>query len=329
MLRIIRHLSPYLYLALTLIIMGYGFLSPQYDNFHGDGKISADSLQQAQDSFFSKVNFYNSKNQLPFLHLDSDELTISGGSKDIFFSQPKGVLYTKEQRPVNYQGQQGIFKDATQILILTNEVLFKDKESQINANKLTYNIAEETVFAKGNVKSKMHSLKTAEDILIDANEMRAFMANQTANYQGQVKGHIKRKRVYEQTVYFKTDKLYLDLNLSKVSLDGNVFVKKEGITAESLRGEIFLENYNKSLKYYVLYDDVRLIEKLNSPDGKNLLRRGFSEKLEGIINEDKIVLTGYPKVFQGQDIIKGNRITIRENNEIVEVDDASSNFELK
>jgi lipopolysaccharide export system protein LptA len=60
-----------------------------------------------------------------------------------------------------------------------------------------------------------------------------------------------------------------------------------------------------------------------------MVRKAFAEKLEGLISEKKIILTGLPKVFQQKDVIKGNRITIRENIETVEVDDANTNITLE
>ena len=43
----------------------------------------------------------------------------------------------------------------------------------------------------------------------------------------------------------------------------------------------------------------------------------------------KILLSGAPRVEQGDDIIKGYQITLRENVEMVEVDDSQSSFSLK
>ena len=111
-------------------------------------------------------------------------------------------------------------------------------------------------------------------------------------------------------------------------MKGNVSIKKENLDGYANRGEVYLENYNKKLKYYALYDDVRLQEKLVN-NGRPLVRKAFAEKLEGLIGEKKIILTGLPKVFQERDVIKGNRIIIRENIETVEVDDANTNLILK
>ena len=69
-------------------------------------------------------------------------------------------------------------------------------------------------------------------------------------------------------------------------------LKKELLTSKSLKGEIFLENHNKKLKYFVLYDDIKLTEKIRSSGGVMIDREAYAQKLEGIASEDKIILTG-------------------------------------
>ena len=43
----------------------------------------------------------------------------------------------------------------------------------------------------------------------------------------------------------------------------------------------------------------------------------------------KFYLTGSPRVIQGSDVIKGYKVTLRENLEMVEVDDSASSFTIK
>jgi len=78
-----------------------------------------------------------------------------------------------------------------------------------------------------------------------------------------------------------------------------------------------------------MYDDIKLEEKLKTRQGGSQVRRAFAEKLEGFISDGKLVLSGAPRVEQGRDIIKGYQITLRENTEIVEVDDSQSSFRFK
>ncbi|MEK6626721.1 MAG: hypothetical protein AABY86_17265, partial [Bdellovibrionota bacterium] len=133
---------------------------------------------------------------------------------------------------------------------------------------------------------------------------------------------------FEESVDFKCDLLKYNLLKSWIGLDGHVVLIKQQLTATSHHGEIFLENYNKKLKYYTLFDDVKVTEKL-LVGGVPLVRRAFSERLEGFMADNKIILTGSPKVFQETDTIKGNIIILRPDTEVVEVDDATTNFILK
>ena len=79
----------------------------------------------------------------------------------------------------------------------------------------------------------------------------------------------------------------------------------------------------------MLYDDIKLVEKLKLDDGTTSTRKAYSEKLEGYMREAKIVLTGAPRVEQGSDLIQGYQITLRENVELVEVDDSQTSFTIK
>ena len=67
---------------------------------------------------------------------------------------------------------------------------------------------------------------------------------------------------------------------------------------------------------------------METPDGLQN-RKAYAERLEGLGREEKMVLTGAPRVEMGKDVIKGYRITIRENVDLIEVDDAMSDVQVK
>ena len=105
--------------------------------------------------------------------------------------------------------------------------------------------------------------------------------------------------------------------------------KKHGIKRKFNGGVLaFLENYNNTLKYFALYDDVKVKEVLNL-QGREVIRKAFSEQLEGFPGKSKVILTGYPKVIQEDDTIVGNKIILRWNNEVLEIIDANSNLKVK
>ena len=183
--------------------------------------------------------------------------------------------------------------------------------------------------SEGNVQTETKDIKTGDRILIDSPLVHAWPKSKRSDYEGGVKGQIKRKRPYEPDVFFSSNSIYLDMNLSLIRLEGEVDIKRQDVVATSRRGEIYLDNQSKKLKYYTLFDDVKVVEKLKINENQLIERKAFGEKLEGIISEDKLILTGSPKVLQEDDVVKGNKITLRENNEVIEVEDASSNFTVK
>lgn len=293
----------------------------------------SESVARTQESYFSDILYHLVELEKPRLFLESTEMTLMGETADrILMTRPQGLVYSPTGDAYNYTALTGRVEQAQSMLYLEGEVAVKGEVSEWFSNTARYMMDADILIGLGSVETTTKSATTGDTILVKAQSVEARPKLQQSNYAGDVEGKITRVRAYEPPIYFGSDQLYLDVVLGQANLLGNVYVRKQQVTAESKRGEIFLENYNKKLKYYVLYDDVKVSEKvtLTGPAGpRRFTRRALSEKLEGMIAEDRIILTGYPKVFQEKDVIKGNRIILRENNEVVEVDDANTNFLLR
>jgi lipopolysaccharide export system protein LptA len=285
-------------------LIGFSFLG----NWDGGIFKEADSdqtpMNSMQESYFKTVQYHVLEKGEPLFMLDADELTMNSTVGKTFFFKPKGFVFTGKGERVDLP------------------------DTQANSEKMIYEVKEDRVHLIGDVKTKTFYVEQGDWIYLDADEAYFWTEARRSRYLGNVSGEIKRKRVYEDSLSFRSNELYLNMNTLKADLNHNVFMKKQNLTATSRRGEIFLENYNKKLKYFVLYDDVKVIEKVML-DGKFINRKAFSEKLEGLPSESKIILTGYPKVYQLNDVIKGNKIVLRENTEVVEVDDANSKFKVE
>lgn len=293
---------------------------------------------------FSFVDYYIQKGVNPFVYLQANKLTLKQNINTVYMEYPRGTAYNKDQKYLRYNAKSGtIFLDKN-VMHLERDVYLYDENSEVRSNKAQYLADSDFFEAQENVKSKTLVEKTKDKVYIQSDKVISWPNKKIANYIGNVEGHIDRARPYEPRVDFKSNTLNIDVNNSYIEMLNNVYLKRNYAEARAIRGEIFLENYNKSLKYYVLYDDVRLVERVPAKNGKEggraggdgstdttgiIERRGYAEKLEGLVKEEKIVLTGYPKLIQGKDIVKGNKITFYENSEIVEVNDSSSSFILK
>ncbi|MBT6325521.1 MAG: LPS export ABC transporter periplasmic protein LptC [Bdellovibrionales bacterium] len=280
-------------------------------------------------SFFNYINFFRISNGAKSIYLTSDNLEIDSKANLISFVNPIGKFYDLEGKPTSYQSKQGQFNQRKNVLHLKKSVKVFTSDYYLESEKLIYHTVGDLVDASVNVRTKSHLKTNGDFVYLSARKLIAHPEAGTFKYNGNVKGQIKKKRAYEDDIFIKSQVLSFDSNNNVIFLNDMVEVKKEFVTATAEKGEIYLDNYNKSLKYFLLNDDVLVKESFQLPDGTTIDRKAVSEQLEGIVSEDKYILTGYPKVFQDKDILKGNKIVLRENNEIIEVDNANTSFILK
>ena len=321
------------FIAITAGLSVYSYLG-NFDNLDINAAATpTPTKDETDESYFKVVDYYLVDKSKPALQLEATELTLSNQSSLIIAFNPVGVIYRREDNgesaePINFTSKNARALTVNKELFLEDEVEIKIGTSNLKSNKVTIFNNGKHLEAMGNVKTQSLDPKTNDQILIDSDFAIYRPKEEFFEYQKRVKGTIKRKRQYEENISFTTELLTLSAPKSLVEMKGSVTLKKGNLDASSNFGTVFLENYNKKLKYYSLSDDVRLQESLLI-NGKTVVRKAFSEKLEGLISEKKIILTGLPKVFQEKDVIKGNRITIRENIETVEVDDANTNITLE
>lgn len=283
-------------------------------------------IGQENVSAFRNFRYYSLRNSKENIQISGLNLEMNLTSNDMFFTSPVGISYIDERTPLHFRGMKGIYNSADVRLQLNESVLVNTNDSELKADQVVYFVNDGKAFAEGSVKSKSYVEKTKDNIFIDSDQAKSNFKRKESSYEGRVNGFIDRKLPYESDIKFSSDNLNYFGFEERMALTGNVYIEREKFKAWAKNGEVFFENYNKKLRYYTLSEDVKLHDQVLSKENKVIQRKAFAEKLEGIISEDKIVLTGYPKVIQDKDLIKGTRIVLRNNNEIIEVDEASSFF---
>ncbi len=327
----------FLFFGFLGFFLGLGFLSffGAFDHY-GSVKLSSSKSQSSpEDSFFKTVEFYFLNHGVPEINMQGREFTVSEDFNNIFAEDLSGFYYSNSGKdPVKFRSLTGKMIADKKNIELIKDVFVEDDKYQITSDRLNMEDNGRKMLSSGNVKTKTqmitnnNGIADATNVNVRADKLQYLADKNFVQYDGHVEGELKRQKVYEEGLNFKTDKLTVDTASSIVNLSGSVYLTKGKYEAWSNTGEIFLENYNKKLKYYALSDDVRMREEFVK-NGKKIERKAFAEKLEGWMNERKVVLTGFPKVIQDKDVIKGNRIILRENSESVEIDDANSSLILK
>lgn len=330
-----RQYSIIIFFILTLFALSTYSLIGDFSSaeFNAQNNPVVVSKESGDESYFKIVNYYLIDKNRPFLKLEADELTLSRENSYVVGFNPKGVINRyaddgTEESPILFSAKNLEGNVSVKEVFLRDEVDVISADSNLKSNRASILKAGRILEAFENVRTLTIDQKSKDQIFIDAEYTLFKPKDNFFEYQKNVRGRIERKRKYEENVSFTTDLLTFMSDVGVVEMKGSVTLKKDNLDAQANQGTVFLENYNKNLKYYALSDDVRLQERLIL-DGRPIIRKAFSEKLEGFISEKKIILTGLPKIFQEKDVIKGNRVIIRENVETVEVDDANTNITLE
>jgi lipopolysaccharide export system protein LptA len=274
------------------------------------------------------LDYFHLKEGLPLLSLSADRMK-SQGQSFAEFDLPKGVYnYQKKNQTLRYQAVFGVYRKKNEVLTLEGKVKMETDEAEYFADQFKYFIRKDLIIGQGSVKVIGDDLQSKDHFNIESDTMRAHPNMQWSRFRGNVRGSLQRKKKFEGASTFSSLEAEMDGVKSLAQLRGDVKMKRDNYLITAGKGDIHLENYNKSLKYFVFNDDVKVTETVKTPEGITT-RNAFAERLEGFGREEKMVLSGAPRVEMGKDVVKGYRITIRENVDLIEVDDALSDVEVK
>ncbi|MCB9091090.1 MAG: hypothetical protein H6621_11390 [Halobacteriovoraceae bacterium] len=281
------------------------------------------------ESFEGLIYFF-SENKKPKLNFTSSDLVVLNANW-AQFKNPKGyVFHSEKDEKMYFKAKEGEYIKEADQLMMNGEVRFQYKDAELDCDKGRYFISQEKFIGDGNVKSKALDIVTQDTIYVESKKITSFPMKKYSHFEEDVSGIIERKRKYEGKFYFWGEHLESRLLDSEIDLYDNVRVKRNNMDITADRSKIFLENFNKRFKYYELYDDVVVKQKIKERGTSNFYdRTAYAEKLTGHIREKKIILTGAPRVISRKDVIKGSKITLRENASLIEVNDSTSNIKYK
>lgn len=274
------------------------------------------------------LEYFNIKESLPVLSLKAEEMK-SLGEERADFLYPFGIYhYSGKKKSLKYQANEAFYQKSEGSLKLVGDVKLADEMGEYEGLELTYFLKKDFIQGVGGVRFDGVDPQTLDKFFIVADKIEAYPKKQISEFAGSVNGKLTPKKKFQTPMTFRSEYLRLTQEKSLAELWGGVRIDRGNYLITGGNAELFFQNYNKSLKYFVLNDDVKVTETLRTPEGV-VERRSFSESLEGFGSDKKMVLSGAPRVEQGKDIIKGYRITIRENAELIEVDDAMSDVQVK
>lgn len=275
----------------------------------------------------SMPKIYHIKGENPSIFLSADFARIDLNSENTDLENPSGKSFSQDKEPINYFAEKGNYNKYNSELSLKGSVSIEEGDSILKANKVIYKLNKDEVLGEGDVSLKGILPKSKDVIFIKAQKFSHFPKRKITSFKENIDGKIVRREAYREGINFQTDLLDYFSQEFRINLTGNVLFRRRPFSASSRSGQIYLNNRNK-LNYFILNDDVKLNEVIEEK-GKQFVRKAFAEKIEGFPDEGKLILTGYPRVYQENEVIKGIRIIVRENSNVVEVEEANTTLKLQ
>lgn len=313
-----------IFLAMNAGILAVAWLYSGQENWGDDSNEALAKTPSEMDV----LEYFHLDQGRPSLSLAADAMS-NIGEEEAHFENPRGLYAAGTDRTsLFYQALRADYHKAKQRLRLEGSVKLDYKQTTYRADRLTYYPQKDTVDGVGSVEVDHQVPSSGDKLIVTAAKMKARPKQEWGQFNGNVIGRTIPRLKFQPQVDFRSQEMEMLGKTSEVRLREEVFFKRGEMQVTSQKGDIFLENKNKKLKYFVLNDDVKVTEKLVDSTGKSMTRKAFAERLEGF-GEDRLVLSGAPRVEQGKDVVKGYRITLREKMEFLEVEDAMSDLETK
>ncbi len=275
-----------------------------------------------------ELEYFHLKDQRPSLSLVAD-LMQSLGDDLVRFDRPRGTYAGKDSSEVlRYEAREAEFVKEEDLLKLYDDVRLEQGPQRFEAQELSYRVKAGVVEGRRKVKLWHRLTSSGQQLTMAGETLRARPRERWALLGGGVSGQLRPRFDYQAPLNFAAQSLELLGGEGLLRLSEDVRLRRGDLDVSSRNGEVYLEQGNKKLKYFILNDDVKVREKLVDSRGQSMVREAFAERLEGF-GQDKLVLSGAPRVVQDKDTVKGYRITMREKMEYIEVEDALSDVQVR
>ena len=313
----------FLFVSLCVFFMPDGLIieSPKHE-----GQTS--SSKKSENQVFKGASYFSFNNLGENTQINSEKIIHEGAGGKITLLRPFGEILSKDGK-IDYHGEYGEIFPGIHSVHLYEGVSFRGKGIDVKSKEMFLNQKKGEVSLLGEVETKANLDKG--DKLFLRSEKAYLNRNQSLiNYKGQVKGRVFFKNdKFSGPLSFTSENLKYFSTLGELELSEDVTLDRDTVNIQSRKGHIFLREKKKGIRYFVLEDDVKFREKFFLNSGKAILRTGISQKLEGFGFDQRIVFSGYPRIKQLDDLIRGNEIIIRQKSELIEIINTNSKFKFE
>ena len=285
----------------------------------GNGRKSSKSI--FEDAYFSLFDF-EGKN----FDLNSKKIIQEHDSKKVLLSNPSGIVI-QGRNQIQYEGDAGQIELNKKLVSVRDNVKVSHHKGVTYCREIQVDQAKKKIDLLDKVQTTQY-LKDGRTLFINSEKAQLFTHQKMGRYFEGVEGKISGGDSKINDIYFEAEEISFDGARRVLDLVENVGLKHGKLEFSSLRGKVFLKNFNRGVKYYSLSDDVRMNDEILIEE-KVVSRKAFGENVKGFVDRKEVEFTGFPKVIQGDEVIRGNKILLMENSDIVEIINTNGRFNIK
>jgi LPS export ABC transporter protein LptC len=147
------------------------------------------------------------------------------------------------------------------------------------------------------------------EVLVWGNRAESRLDENKVHLIGNARSHFTEKK--HGLTKIRGDSAVVNRDEDKVTFHDNVRVDQDKVVGTSQAADLFYSNSDKNVRYMAMNTDVKIVEEKG--------RYTRSQVAEFFAPTDTIVLTGFPAVYDGDDAVTGDKITVYRATGVVEV----------
>ena len=258
---------------------------------------------------------------------------------DYHMRQARYVSVRESKKDIEFYSDQAIFDLLNQVMTSDDVTIYfynpEEEKTKVTAKHGKFLMEQRRFYLDGNVFSESPDgfhLKSEEafyelptriltlsqplygeskdgNLKIWSDKGKSFLNTNIVELSGNVRTHHKEKK--QGLTKIDADRAELHKIESMINYFFHVKVVQREITATGNTASLFYSKEPNSVKYMSINDDVKIVAK----DG----RHTRSQVAEFFAPTDTVVLSGFPALYDGDDAVTGDKITLYRTTGVVEV----------
>jgi LPS export ABC transporter protein LptC/lipopolysaccharide transport protein LptA len=214
-------------------------------------------------------------------------------------------FYDQQGQKTEVQAEEALFIQDQRQVILTNQVRSRSPDGFVmNGSKAIYQLDKRFLISPEPITGEMED----KSLQVWGNRAESDLNKREVELIGDAIAQFpERKRGLTKV---RGDRAHMDRTQDLVTFTGNVKVNQGETVATSQRANLYYAAQQKNVKYMSMLEDVEI---------KEGNRRTRSQVAEFFAPTDTIVLSSFPSVYHGNDVVTGDRIILYRATGVVEV----------